>query len=238
MSSTASQMMRFHASAPLGLNHLVALGVLLEGGQEAGDLLLADLHRPCDTAGLRLAGGDEVRATGDETDRGTAQRLASGVGDEVHAEVDVASQVFLGGGVHDHGHGGVAGELDAARQRDHPLLRRMVRLHEQQRGDVRALEGMRDLVVAPAVRRSGHHRPAAAEADHLLERHAEVHPVPGLDHHTVRPPSGVGQRGHGARIVAGDAGGDRDHHAGGGAGGDTRRFGTATLRDQLPGARA
>ncbi len=115
------------------LQRLVPLDILIQRHQQPRDRLLAHLHRARDPALLRLAARDQLGPPGDEPDRGAAERLAAGVGHEVHPRLDVAAQVLLRRRVDDQRHAGRVRQRDAALQRQRRVGRGVVRLHEEKR---------------------------------------------------------------------------------------------------------
>ena len=155
------------------LGIVVTLVILVEGGEQAHDLLLANLHGAADAVVLLLHVLDDVSATGDEAGRGGLKRLGAGVADHIGSQGDVLAEVLLGRAVHHKGQAVRMRNVPHGLDADHALLHAVVALDVEQR-DGLLVDGLLDVLGVHLIGLTDLNRHAAAQANHRGDGCAEV----------------------------------------------------------------
>ena len=129
------------------------------------------------------------------------------------AEEDVALHVRLSGGVDHHRRAVGVRRLDATIEGQRALLCGVVGLYEDEGGG-RFTEGGSHVSLRSRPAGTDHDGAATAEADHLFDRCAKIHPVAGLEEDAVLQAFGIREPGNALRVSTRPAGGYGDGEAG------------------------
>ena len=221
----------FEVARPLRLlgSVIAAVGPELDRGEEAKNLLLADLHRPADRVmrrGIEARGLDPWPLAEQEAGRlRSLQVLAAAVGDEAGATREIGRGLLqmLGRGVDQH--------WNAVRSRGCDTILEPQRQVGILGADGRDHRDARTQLLVECLAVADLYHAGTGGADRVVVGEAR-----SLRHHDLgRKAGGVGQAQHPLRIALGHRRGRCGNQRGGAAGGDQGRFRARQLGDAAAG---